>query len=366
MADFPTSKKTWADLVDNVSPANSSDINSAYAEITAIEDAFLTDSTSLNASTVIHGFLPKLSGSSDEYMNGIGEWGTPATGGAGAGAKYPCDGRLTLESGVAVSITDQTDKTALYFTPYKGDQIGLYDGSSAWETLTFAELSLDISAYTASKPYDIWIYNNAGTAVLDSTVWTNATARATALALQDGVYVKAGTTTHRYLGTIYMDDASKCQDSVKTRYVWNYYNRVPKKIKAIDTTGSWTYTTETWRPANNNTTNGIGRVSFVIGVQEVLVKADSWMQAVNTDANIPFMTSIALDVTNSYTGTDLFERVYGAAGAKFLLPANFSNYVSVGFHFLQRMEISAASGTTTWYGKSTGDMQTGLLGELLG
>ena len=84
MADFPVTKKTWADLVDNTSPANSSDINSAYAEITAIEDVFLTDSTSLDASTDIHGFLRKLSGSSDEYMNGIGEWGTPATGSGGS------------------------------------------------------------------------------------------------------------------------------------------------------------------------------------------------------------------------------------------------------------------------------------------
>lgn len=38
-----------------------------------------TDSTSLNASTDAHGLLPKLSGSSDQYMNGIGEWGTPPT-----------------------------------------------------------------------------------------------------------------------------------------------------------------------------------------------------------------------------------------------------------------------------------------------
>ena len=89
-------------------------------------------------------------------------------------------GRLTLESGVPVSTTDQADKVTLYYTPYVGNKISLYDGVSAWSTVTFAELSLDISAYTASKPYDIWIYNNAGTATLDSTVWTNATTRATA------------------------------------------------------------------------------------------------------------------------------------------------------------------------------------------
>ena len=154
----------------------------------------------------------------------------------GGGAKYPCDGRLTLETGVPVSTTDQANKTTLYFTPYAGNQVGLYDGSSAWTTLSFAELSLNITAFTASKPYDIWIYNNAGTAALDSTVWTSTTARATALALQDGVLVKSGATTRRYLGTIYMDSASKCQDTFKLRYVWNYYNRVTKPMYSLEAT----------------------------------------------------------------------------------------------------------------------------------
>jgi hypothetical protein len=33
-----------------------------------------TDSTSLDSSTDMHGLLPKLNGTSDNYLNGIGEW----------------------------------------------------------------------------------------------------------------------------------------------------------------------------------------------------------------------------------------------------------------------------------------------------
>ncbi len=39
-----------------------------------------TDTTTLNASTDFHGFLPKLSGTATQYLNGNGGWSTPANG----------------------------------------------------------------------------------------------------------------------------------------------------------------------------------------------------------------------------------------------------------------------------------------------
>jgi hypothetical protein len=41
------------------------------------------DNTDLNASTAQHGLLPKLSGVGTEFMNGLGNWATPAGGGGG-------------------------------------------------------------------------------------------------------------------------------------------------------------------------------------------------------------------------------------------------------------------------------------------
>lgn len=166
------------------------------------------------------------------------------------------EGRLTLESGVPVSSTDQADKTTLYYTPYVGNTIALYNGTS-WDLVTFTELSLDISGFTASKPYDIFVYNNSGTATLEGLVWTDGSTRATALAYQDGVLSLTGSLSRRYVGTIYMAADAKCDDSIATRYVWNMYNRVGRQM---NTTGL-TYNTDQ---------TAAGKLYYVHGLEQVV------------------------------------------------------------------------------------------------
>jgi len=184
---------------------------------------------------------------------------------AAMGAYRDCQGRLTLESGVPVSTSDQEDKDTLYFTPFRGNTIGLYNGSS-WDVLTFAELSLDISGYTAAKNYDIWAYNNAGSVALESTVWTDDNDRATALVSQNGILVKSGTTTRRYLGTIRIDAAGgTCTDAIAWRGLWNYYNQVRRQAYFENYMDSHTYDTATYRIWNNDSDN---KLYFLIGVCE--------------------------------------------------------------------------------------------------
>lgn len=62
-----------------------------------------------------------------------------------------CDGRLTLLSGTPVPTTDQLAKTTIYFAPFRGNRIALYDGSSSWNLRTFAELSVAVPATTNKK-----------------------------------------------------------------------------------------------------------------------------------------------------------------------------------------------------------------------
>lgn len=92
--------------------------------------------------------------------------------------------------------------STLYWTPYRGNRTSLYDGTR-WKVHAVAESSIALTGLTSGKPYDVFLYDNAGTPTLELLVWTSDTVRATALALQDGVYVKSGATTRRYLGTIY-------------------------------------------------------------------------------------------------------------------------------------------------------------------
>src|SRR3990167_6798256 len=128
--------------------------------------------------------------------------------------------------------------------------------------MTFAEISVSVPA-TTNTLFDIFAYNNAGTLTLETTNWTNDTTRATPIVLQNGVYVKSGATTRRYLGTGRTTGASgQTEDSYKgnhqsggRRLLWNYYNRVLWHLAVIDTTDNWTYTTAAWRQANGNVGN---------------------------------------------------------------------------------------------------------------
>lgn len=84
-------------------------------------------------------------------------------------------GRLTLETGVPVSTTDQTGKTTLYFAPFRGNLVGLKSGSS-WDLYSFTELSLALTSYIKGAVYDIFCYLSGGSPTLESLVWKKVTA----------------------------------------------------------------------------------------------------------------------------------------------------------------------------------------------
>ena len=170
-------------------------------------------------------------------------------------------GRLTLESGVPVSTTDQSAKTTIYYTPFVHNTILLWDGAD-WVPTTFTETSLALGTLTSALPYDVFGYLSSGALVLESLAWTNGTTRATAVTLQDGRYCKSGDKTRLLLGTFYTTSTTATADSELTRYVSNVYNRVLKRlISPITSTYSHTYTTATWREWNNGT--GVTRPQWV-------------------------------------------------------------------------------------------------------
>ena len=198
-----------------------------------------------------------------------------------------CQGRLTLTTATPITVADVTAATTLYFTPYKGDLIGLYDGS-AWAVQAFTERSIAIPATTDTN-YDVFLYDNSGTLTLELTAWTNDTTRATALVAQNGVLVKTGATTRRYLGTIRTTDSSgEVDDSVARRFVWNYYNRVRRDAYVTDQT-QHTYATNTWRYYNNDSTNifevlcGVVEDNWLLSVQSWIYQDSSGSIAAGLD-----------------------------------------------------------------------------------
>jgi hypothetical protein len=234
-------------------------------------NVIISDTTAASGSDVINNII---SLTQEEYDAITPQSGTlyaisssGVIGGGGTVLNETVNGRLTLESGEPVSTTNQIAKTTLYFTPYKGNQIALYDGT-AWGIHSFSELSLSLSGYTADTNYDIFIYDNSGTLTLESAAWTNNTTRATALVLQDGVYVKSGATTRRYIGTIRTTNtAGQCEDSQPKRFVWNYYNKVSRRLDDEVAYSNWTYTTDTWRVLSGTAS----KVEIVCGIREDLL-----------------------------------------------------------------------------------------------
>lgn len=268
-----------------------------------------------------------------------------------------CEGRLTLTTGVPVTTADVTAASTIYFTPYNGNEVALYDGT-AWRLYEFSEVSLALSGMTSGRPQDIFIYDNSGTITLERVEWSTDTSRATAIAVQDGVYVKSGTTTKRYIGTIQSTNTTTTEDSLVKRFVWNYYNRVDKSMLAVDTTNSWTYTTAAYRQANNSAAN---QLDFVIGISEDAIKAKVLGNAQNSGAAIVGGIAIGVDGISLSTATQLLSSVILSTVTTCF--CFFDGFIAAGHHTLKWLEYSTAAGTTTWYGDNNSvTTQSGISG----
>jgi hypothetical protein len=239
-------------------------------------------------------------------------------------------GRLTLESGVPVSITDQTAKTTVYYTPYVSNIIVLWDGNR-WQPVTFAETSLALGTLTASKLYDVFGYLSGGALALEMLVWTNDTTRATAVTLQDGRYCKSGAKDRLYLGTFYTASTTTTEDSVVKRYLYSHHNQALKQGVKISAT-SHTYTTGTWRIWGGDSANCI---DFIVGVGPVAMSISTY-NASSGAINAPTLNSSSPTGSN-YVRVDSTGAVL--SGSQEILPI-------VGFNKLQMSQFGL--GSSVW------------------
>lgn len=278
---------------------------------------------------------------------------------------HVCEGRLTLESGVAVSTSDQTAKTTLYFTPYNGNRVRIYDGTR-WRLYTFTELSLALGTLSSDANYDVFLYDNSGTVTMElSAAWTNDTTRADALTTQDGVYVKSGATTRLHIGTIRTTSTTTTEDSgapaagsSAKRFVWNRYNQVPRLMRVIDSTNSWSTSDTAWNEFNNSTEN---RVQWVTGEASSVV--DGHMVCIAT-TGVATLGRVAIGV-DGLTPAGLWQQVYSGAALNIVLSAFYVGTPGLGFHYLQALE-QADGGSTTFYGDNGGATQAGIYGSIMG
>lgn len=259
-----------------------------------------------------------------------------------------CQGRLTGQSATPIPITVAAAGT-IYFTPYRGNKISLYDGTN-WKMHTFSELSLALSGVpTASKPYDIFIYDNAGTPTLEfSSAWAAPGIRTDALTTVNGIYVKSGATTRRYLGTIYVNVAKQVYDRMSNRNIWNNCNRVMRTFGNVETVDSATTTTTSWALMYSG--SGISP-QVTLGLSDVLVSfRPAYLVGKATSA-----AGVSVGVAWTPT-TNLAQLMGGQANTIHAtqIRGEYIGYPGLGFSGLFALWNTDGSATITYYGDNGG------------
>lgn len=258
------------------------------------------------------------------------------------------DGRLTTESGVAVSSADRASQSTLYYTPYSGTRIALYDGTN-WKLHTFAERSLALSGLTADRNYDVFLYDNSGTLTLElSAAWNaDGVTRTDALATQNGITVKSGATTRRWLGTIRTTGTTTTEDSESKRFVWNVNNQVRRRLMKYQGAGTeHTYATATFREWNGGT-GGPHRVYFVSG-EVGDVDVSGWSELKGDGTRVGFNTVGINDATveglavnsnqvNNFLRLPLVGEYVSRAGFNELIVVEYSTGATASFNYYRLM-----------------------------
>jgi len=273
-------------------------------------------------------------------------------------------GRLTLQSGVPMSLTDQLAKTTLYYTPDRQTEIALWDTvASLWRLYALSEVSLSLSGLTSGLPYDIFIYYSSGL-VLEAVAWSSVVTRATSLATQNGVFVKSGSPGRRYLGTILPSASGQCEDSEKHRGIYNHFNQRPRAVSFIDTSvyGMASITT-TPSPIGANTTLGVNKATVVSGVDALkatldLIEYVQWRSGALTKVGIG-INSTSVDSAQRSIMADLSGKIPYQALYSGYLPGGRVNEI-VGLNY-----TVSISGVCDIGGLGNGGSSGGLRGDVL-
>lgn len=289
----------------------------------------------------------------------------------------PPAGRLTLTSGTPVLTSSVTAATTVYYTPYVGNTVHIYDGTS-WIAYTFSELSQDLSdstkspaATTGDNNYDLFVWNDSGTVrCTRGPAWSSSTSRGTGASTTEiervgGVWVNAEAITNgpaaqrgTYVGTIRTNSSNQVDMMVgaptaaaggtaNVLGVWNMYNRVDVSATSRDSTDSWDYTTATIRAANNSSSN---RVTLVRGLDEESVHATYSVPTTQASTGNQRIAGIGLDSTSAFADGSTRGNQVDQTSGPVDHHARVAGLAGLGLHYYQALEYSAGSGTTTWLG----------------
>ncbi|HEY3778483.1 MAG TPA: hypothetical protein VGL35_10540, partial [Rhizomicrobium sp.] len=245
-------------------------------------------------------------------------------------------GRLTLASGTPVMTADAVNQATVYYAPYIGSHIPIYNGvqkllyqfTTGTNDAVGLTLQLDSNmsdaGYQASGGlFDFYAGLNAGVVTLcTGPAWSTTTSRGSAAVLQliDGLWTNKQAITCRYgnsssstmscaanactyLGTMYAtadgqtgmqfgpNTANGGPSGGNTLGIWNAYNRVPTTSYAGDTNTFIAPSSTSWEEYHHPLSGGgdYNRVTFVDGLQQSSVEGNMIGHVVDLGTSSPQM-----------------------------------------------------------------------------
>jgi hypothetical protein len=276
--------------------------------------------------------------------------------------------KVNLTASITAAIVPSgISSTAVSISPFLDDEIALFNGSS-WAYVRSDELSVALGTLTSGLPYDLYGYNNGGVLAAEWLAWTSASARATAIVRQNGVWLKSGDLTRRLLGTIRTDSTTTTIDDGGSllsqvgakRFVANAQNQVTRALRVFDSTATWTYSTNTWRQANGAAGNMVEWVNSVDSVVDADVTG-----TVNSSTNtVSGHLGLNLDTTSGTPSLSSGSNS-GVAATAMVVPHTVRGDWNVlpGYHYIAWMETGNGTPTCTFIGV-TANYKSGISGRV--
>lgn len=284
-------------------------------------------------------------------------------------------GRLTLASGQPVMAGTVAASGNVYFTPYLGGQVPVWDGAKFimtpfTETVqAMSDTTFSPAAGVGSTGYDYFIWANGSTILCTrGPAWTNATTRSagTALTTVGGYRVNSVAITNGpgagfgvYAGSVFTDSAgatvtwnhggSASGGSAAFLNVWNMYNRVPVGAKVLDNGSGYSSLQSSYTQARASTGN---QINFFAGLAENAIEAfyAASFQAGN-------LLSCAGNIGLDSTTVPLFAPIGGAVnngggtsgvgGSTFTGMTGGTVAAQIGSHFLAAIEEAQSNVNVT-------------------
>ncbi|UBF29871.1 hypothetical protein K9N68_37305 (plasmid) [Kovacikia minuta CCNUW1] len=257
----------------------------------------------------------------------------------------PPGGRLTFTTNAPVFTGDASAATTLYYTPYRGNVLFLWNGFRFVPRI-FQELSLSLSGVVAATNYDVFVYDNAGVLTLEAVAWTNNTTRAESISRLNGLW-KKDSDNRLFLGCFRAVGTGQSRKTRVQCFLQNAYNLEQTFLERLESTSTWNYNSTTIRQANASSSN---QIELLVGVNELILDIDVHA-GISTATTTIGRIGIGEDSTTAYHAdcsvgagtTNEFAQVL----------STLKTYPSsIGFHTYSWLEQCSSATSLTFFGNS--------------